>query len=52
MTEASGKLLALRLGADSPEPLKCDRRVISREVGDLRLPEAQEAARQMFTSAF
>lgn len=52
MTEASGKLLALRLGTDSPEPVKCDRRNISQEAGDLRLAKAQEAARRMFTFAF
>ena len=52
MTAASGRLLALCLGTDSPESVKCDRRIISREAGDLRLLEAQEAARQMFTSAF
>ena len=52
MTAASGRLLALCLGTDSPEPVKCDRRDISREVGDLRLAEAQEAARRMLTSAF
>ena len=52
MIAASGWRLPLRLGTDSPEPVKCDRRVISQEVGDLRLAEAQEAARRMFTSVF
>ncbi len=52
MTAASGRLLALCLGTDSPEPVKCDRRDISQEAGGLRLAEAQETARQVFTSAF